>query len=46
MLNLQPAMPPTPMGITLTGNLGLITVPQLTITLPEKWDADSAVFAS
>lgn len=32
------------LGITLTGNKGLITVPQLTITLPEKWDADSAVF--
>ncbi|MDO5433603.1 DUF4430 domain-containing protein [Eubacterium sp.] len=32
------------LGITLTGNKGLITVPQLTITLPEKWDADTAVF--
>ena len=32
------------LGIILTGNKGLITVPQLTITLPEKWDADTAVF--
>lgn len=30
-------------GINLTGSKGLVAVPQLTITLPEKWDADTAV---
>lgn len=29
-------------GMKIAGTNGLITVPTLTITLPEKWDADSA----
>ncbi|MEG0377207.1 MAG: DUF4430 domain-containing protein [Eubacterium sp.] len=31
-------------GIKIPGNKGLITVPQLTLTMPEKWDADTAAF--
>ncbi|MEF9918069.1 MAG: DUF4430 domain-containing protein [Eubacterium sp.] len=29
-------------GIKLGGNKGLVTVPQLTLTMPEKWDVDTA----
>lgn len=33
---------PYGIGMKIAGSNGLITVPTLTITLPDKWDADSA----